>query len=55
MKDVELPRFSYEGFLHHMEWLRKDGERWHQEQKEMDELKNSVLPHGKLIGPEKDI
>ncbi len=55
MKDVELPRFSYEGMLHHMEWLRQDGERRQQDQKEMDELKNSVLPHGKLIGPEKDI
>ena len=41
MKDVELPRFSYDGFLHHGESLRKDAERQRKDQKEMDELKKS--------------
>lgn len=52
MKDVELPRFSNEGFLHHAEWLRKDGRRRSEHNTENKELKDRILTHGKLIAPE---
>lgn len=53
-EDVKLPRFSYEGVIHHQDWLQRDGNRRHKLQKELDEIKKSVSSFGRIITPDKE-
>ena len=53
-EDVKLPRFSYEGVIHHLDWLQRDGDRRREQQKELDEIKKSVSSFGRIITPDKE-
>jgi multimeric flavodoxin WrbA len=55
MEDLKLPRFSYEGELHHGYWLEKDGERRRKDQDVFDTLKQNTFSesnsYAKVISP----
>jgi len=43
MNDMKLPRFSFEGELHHFDFLAKDGERRRKDKDATDALKASII------------
>jgi hypothetical protein len=55
MEDLKVPRFSYEGELHHRYWLDNDGERRRKDQDATDAIKNSIISDSnscaKIISP----